>query len=143
MNHAETVRAAGKLIAALGGRACVTHQGPGPKRGNGYSGLWGTPGIPDLYVQLPRREGLAIKTPLTFWFEVKVGKDTLRPEQEAFIRREEASGGQPVLIGDIVALEAFLGISRDGAWLGYLVDTGALRNPGSLEHEPARPATAG
>ena len=83
-SHKGCIQAIKKCVAAFGGTVNVLHQ----------SGkLAGSAGIPDLYIQIPRFKW-------AFWFEVKVGKDKLRPAQEAFIEREDACGAT-VHVGDL------------------------------------------
>jgi len=72
--HKGEIEAIRALIAAVGGTCNVLHQ---------VGRLRGSSGIPDLYIQIPRAG-------CSFWVEVKVGKDDLRPEQRAFINREAA-----------------------------------------------------
>lgn len=107
--HAKAVEAARKLVAALGGVANVSHQGPGPRRRDGSQCLCGTAGIPDLWIQLPPGARCDLATE-AFWFEVKVGRDWLGPAQKAFITRSEACGGPAVLAGSTDDLCLLLGV---------------------------------
>lgn len=91
--HKTEVEAIRKLVTALGGRCNVLCQG---RR------LYGSAGIPDLYCQLPR-EGMS------FWVEVKVGRDRLSDPQAAFARAETDSGGR-VLVGGLEDVAAYLGV---------------------------------
>ena len=87
MSHKSEIQAIKKYVACLGGTVNVLHQ----------SGrLSGSAGIPDIYVQMPRLQR-------AFWFEVKVGRDKLRPAQEAFIERE-ATCGRRVIVGNLDTL---------------------------------------
>jgi len=92
-SHKATLGAVRKLIKVLGGTCNVTHQ---------VGRVYGTPGIPDLYIQMPDR---------AFWVEVKVGRDRLTPDQAAFKAREE--GRTPagvVLVGGIEQVFEHLGL---------------------------------
>lgn len=85
----ETIR---ELIEdVLHGRCNVLHQ---------VGRLCGTAGIPDLYIQMPANRAWLVRnvmadeisTPICFWWEVKVGRDKLRPAQIAFIEAEKSCG---------------------------------------------------
>ncbi len=102
--HKGEIQAIRKLVHSLGGFVNVTHQ----------SGIiHGSAGVPDLYVQIPAGRAPFLPDGGTFWFEVKVGKDKLRPAQEEFIARQGRCFGRfpvLVLVGDLDALKLFLGI---------------------------------
>ncbi len=82
-----------KAIGRLGGYVYTTHQGPGPGRGR-RKGLWGSKGIPDLFCMMWGR---------SFFVEVKVGRDSLRPEQREFVDVGKAHGVK-VVVGDCDAV---------------------------------------
>ena len=109
--HNNEVRRLRELLTVMGGFANTTHQGPGPRRSGGGRGLWGTPGIPDMYCQLPERPHLLV-SPMSWWFEVKVGKDVLSDAQKGFILREIDTGGSPVLVGGVDEFSRFLAIDK-------------------------------
>ncbi len=104
MSHASELRSICKLVESLGGVANVIGQRAMPNR----KGRWYVPqtsGMPDLYVQMdtaranqkvPRAVGYEA---YSFWYEVKIPPDVLRPAQHEFIARENANG-IPVPHGD-------------------------------------------
>lgn len=112
--HARCVAAICKLVDSIGGKAYQTHQGAGPRRRNGYQGLNATPGLPDLYILLPKRKDGPDGWPRVWWWEVKVGRDTLRPAQREFV---DAHNGRriPCGVGDLDEFRLWL---KDD---GYLV----------------------
>lgn len=134
--HKSSVQAVRRYAHVLGGTANVSHQGPGPSRRNGHRGIWGSDGRPDLYVQMPDARRGILKAPITYWHEVKVGDDRLRPAQRAFIERKTSAKGLPILVGGPAEMERFLGISRGMAkglgdlrrQIRELVATGRLYN---------------
>ena len=63
--------------------------------------LYGSAGIPDLYVQMPRDSEV-------FWFEVKVGRDKPSPAQQAFSERERSAGGVGTIVGNLGSFVDFL-----------------------------------
>lgn len=78
--HKAQVQIIRGLIADLGGRCYVTHQ---------VGRVYGSAGIPDLHCIFPG---------FTFWVEVKVGRDKLRPKQAEFKALSETAG-VPVVVG--------------------------------------------
>jgi len=92
MSHKSELEDGRKLVASLGGTLNVTHQ----------SGrLRGSAGIPDTIVQMGGKP--------TFFWEVKVGKDDLRPAQLDFLTRElDAVPPIDIVVGGVDALIAHL-----------------------------------
>jgi len=114
-SHGQELAKCRALIEGIGGVCNVTAQA---------QRLQGTPGFPDLYVhligwdwwsQITLAKGLALhhlkrsnaKSVYAFWWEVKVGRDKLSPEQVAFIGRETAAGHY-VGVGDCNDLQRYL-----------------------------------
>lgn len=79
-----------KYVETIGGHPYVLHQ---------VGQLRGSSGIPDMCAFLPTRNGLQF-----VWIEVKVGDDSLREEQEKFVKRCGKSG-QPCVVGDLDDVE--------------------------------------
>lgn len=96
MTHKEMIEYIRSVCTAAGGVVNVTHQ-------SGH--LHGTPGIPDLYLQFV--DGGNVRYPVGFWCEVKVGKDTLSPDQQAFIARERRLG-RACVVGGLLEVLAFV-----------------------------------
>lgn len=95
--HKTELEAIRHLMEALGAYVEVRHQ----------SGrIFGSRGTLDLYIQFPH--GTRARQPFAFFFEVKVGRDKLRPEQAAFIWREENIGGRECVVGGLAECVAFV-----------------------------------
>ncbi len=97
--HKTAIEAVRRLVAAMGGTANVLSQ---------VGRLYGTAGLPDLWIQLPARYGV-IPNGLRFWVEIKAGRDRLSSAQREFKEREEALGGK-VVVGGIDAVIEYLGL---------------------------------
>lgn len=95
--HKAAVESVRRLVEALGGVCNVLSQS---------HRLRGSRGLPDLFIQLPANRG-RVKKPATFWCEVKVAGDRLRPGQREFKEREEACGGK-VIVGGVDEVLEFL-----------------------------------
>ena len=97
--HDAALKAVCDFVASAGGNTWVTHQN---------ARVQGTPGAPDMSLVLPTQGG---RGPLGFAFmEVKVGEDTLSPEQIAFkVRVEDA--GVLVVVGRAADLADAFGYS--------------------------------
>ena len=87
--HKSEVQAIRKLIEIYGGAAYLLHQG---------TRLYGSAGLPDLFCMIDRR---------AFWIEVKVGRDSLRLAQSAFIEHAQRCG-QVVIVGGLELVKKWI-----------------------------------
>ena len=120
--HKDTVETIRKFITLLGGTCNVLHQ---------VGRLRGSAGIPDLFIQVEAAN-------LSYWHEVKVGKDTLSPAQGAFLEREERCGGL-MAVGGLDATCRLIEGQRPAFWKRHIVSDltgptqrGKLKKTGSL-----------
>jgi len=100
--HKREIAAVVRLVRMLGGEANVLHQ---------VGRVRGSAGVPDLYLQLPRRGPNPARA---CWLEVKVGRDRLSEAQKAFLRRSADAVGDPVIVGDLETLLQWLDATRKG-----------------------------
>ena len=102
-SHSTALKEVGDLIAGLRGHSWRTHQ-EGPVRGD--------PGLPDMWITARRNAGRPhVPVPgewVAFWYECKVGKDTLSPAQIGFKVSTE-KGGVAVVVGRPADVAEFLG----------------------------------
>ena len=103
--HKSEVAEVRKTIGKFGGYAYVLHQGYG--NGRTRKGLWGSAGIPDIFIMLWGR---------AFFHEVKVGRDKLNPAQRGF-KELAHSHGTDVVVGDVQDLLKYI----DATWPGRIV----------------------
>lgn len=102
-----------RLLAAVG---CAVYVLGTTRRRGDYHGTMQTPGLPDLFVFLPRGLG-------TLWIEVKAPGGRLRPEQRLF-RQRCVEAGQPHVVGGYQAVVDELrrcGLLRDDQVPAYRV----------------------
>ena len=98
--HKTEIEAIRNTLEAIGAEVFVLHQ----------SGrLFGSAGIPDLYIRFGHRS--MAKRPFRLWWEVKVGRDRLRDAQTRFIDGELADCENDAVHagwGDLAALIALV-----------------------------------